>query len=458
MLRNILKNGWVLIIASGLAAFAARCANAGLNIGDRAPEFELEDLNGNTVSLFDILKQDKPVILSFFGSWCDICLKEITELPEVTKQSDALVYLVGLDGDKENLARFANKHSVQFPILWDTKARVMGRKYDLMRGAILLVPKTVVVLPTGEIGYIAESYDEHKKEALAEKLTQLKGEKWDKPSELAVFFTGSINGRLQPAYSAKKTGGGFIKLLPFLNQQAKKYPNHLLLDTGDFLPYGVSATQAGFVFKAMSLAGYDAIAVGDQDLHFDGFLAVAAKKELPFVASNIALKNDNDKLAGLPEKNVKIGDVKVRILSFISPDTFSFYPEEFSGQFEEKDLKEALKSGKNADLLILLSHAGLEENKKIVAEFKDIDLIIGGHSQEVTAKSEKVGNTLIVQSGGNLETVGKIVLRFDSLHRLFGSSAGNTYEALPLLDAIPDDPRIAALIQESKAPQKREGR
>ena len=204
------------------------------------------------------------------------------------------------------------------------------------------------------------------------------------------------------------------------------------------------------MFKAMALAGYDAIAVGDQDLNFDGFMTASGKKELPFVASNIALKNANGRLPGLAEKNVTAGEVRVRILSFTSAETFSFYPEEFAAQFDVKDLKEALKSGKNSDLLILLSHAGLEENKKIAAEFKEIDLIIGGHSQEITARPEKVGSTLIVQSGGNLETVGKIVLRFDGAHRLLGDAAGSTYLTLPLPDALPDDPRIAALIREAK--------
>lgn len=451
---NTLRNSLAFLLLALLAALAPRCAVAGSNPGERAPNFELEDLSGNIISLSDILSDGKPVVLSFFGTWCEICLKEINDFPEITKDSNASVYLVGLDADKEKLARFVAKQAIKFPVLWDPKARMMGRKYEVLRGAILLVPKTVIIAPSGALEYVSDSYDEQRKAALTAKLAELKDKKWDKPAELAVFFTGSINGRLKPAYSAKKNGGSLIKLLPFLKQQAAKYPNSLLVDTGDFLPYGVSPAKAEPVLKAMALAGYDAIAVGDQDLNSPAFMAASGRKELPFVATTLGLKGTGGKLPGLPEKIVMAGEVRVRILSFVSADAFSFYPEEFTGQVELKDLKEALKDGKKADLLILLSHAGMEENKKIAAEFKELDLVIGGHSQEAVAKPEKAGNAVIVQAGGSLQAVGKVVLRFDDARKL----AGSTYEALPLPDTTPDDPRIAAMAQESKDQPQPAGR
>ena len=46
-------------------------AFAGLSPGDRAPEFELPDLDGNAVSLSDILLKNKLAVLSCFGTWCD---------------------------------------------------------------------------------------------------------------------------------------------------------------------------------------------------------------------------------------------------------------------------------------------------------------------------------------------------------------------------------------------------
>ncbi|OGS55080.1 MAG: hypothetical protein A3J79_01190 [Elusimicrobia bacterium RIFOXYB2_FULL_62_6] len=446
-----------MIFAGALLLLPANGRAAGFSAGDRAPDFELTDLNDKAVSLSGILREDRPVVLSFFGTWCESCLKEMQDLAEIAPKYKAAVYLVGVDADKDKLVRFAEKHKIQFPILWDPKAKTIGRKYDLFRGAFVVVPKAFIISPAGSIEYVSESYDDEKKAVLTAKLAEVAAKKWSKSAEVAVFFTGSANGCLEPSYIHKQAYGGFIKLASFLKQQLAKYPDRLLLDSGDFLSYSASASQGGLVLDAMAAAGYDAVGVGDQDLHFSGFMNVYRGGKLPLVASNVGWKaagepgSDAPALpAGLPEKTVTAGGVKFRILSFTNADTFSLYPEEFTARLKFRDLKEVLKGEKNADFLILLSHAGAEENKKIAEEFRQLDLVIGGHSQEVLAKPLKAGNALIVQSGDNLQNAGKIVLRFDG-NRKFTDYA---YELAPLTNDLPDDPQIAALIKNSKTPAK----
>ncbi|MBI4802152.1 MAG: redoxin domain-containing protein [Elusimicrobia bacterium] len=432
----------ILFFTGLLLLLPVNCLKAGFNAGDRSPDFELPDLSGRMISLSDILREDKPVVLSFFGTWCDSCLKEMTDLAELAPKYNAAVYLVGVDADKGKLERFAAKHKIQFPILWDPKAKTIGKKYDLFRGAFVIVPKTFIISPAGSIEYSAESYDEKRKAALTEKFARLAGKKWQKPDEVAVFFTGSANGYLESCNCYKHPYGGFIKLVSLLRQQILKYSNHILVDSGDFLPYGVNAPQAGPIFKAMSLAGYDAVAVGDQDLRYGGFINEVKKGGLPFLASNVRIKGG---MPGLGDKTIIAGNLKIRIVSFTSSETFSLYPEEFTAKLEFKDLKEVLKDGEKADFLILLSHAGLDENKKIAAEFGQIDLIIAGHSQELLKSPVKAGNALIVQSGGNLQNLGRLILRFDG-----GKPVDHSYEVFPLTNDIPNSPQVEAILQESK--------
>ena len=168
------------------------CAFSAPAPGDRAPDFELTDLEGKSVSLADLTREDRPVVLSFFGTWCVSCLEEMKDLTVMAKQYDAAVYMVGVDADKDALLRFAAKNKIPFPVLWDPKAKTMGKKYDLMRGAFLVVPKTYIISPLGNIEYAAESYDEKRKAALNEKLAALSGRQWDKPAEVAVYFTGFL--------------------------------------------------------------------------------------------------------------------------------------------------------------------------------------------------------------------------------------------------------------------------
>ncbi len=436
MLKNSERSVIELIIAGSL--LLPLCVFAGPAAGDMAPDFDLADLGGKSVSLADMTRGEKPVVLSFFGTWCESCLEEIKDLAVTAPKHNAAVYLVGVDADREKLVRFAAKHKIPFPVLWDPKAGTMGKKYDLLRGAFLVVPKTCIISPAGTIEYAAESYDETRKAALEEKLAALSGRKWDKPSEVAVYFTGSANGRLEA-----RPSGGFIKLVSFLERQAGKYPHRLLLDSGDFLPYGVSAAQAGPVFRALALAGYDAVAVGDQDLSYPGFAVEAAKEKAAFLASNIRFR---DGTPGLAEKTVMAGGLKIRIVSFVSPAAFSLYPEEFTAKLEFRGLKEVLGGEKGADFLILLSHAGLAENEKIAAEFGQLDLIIAGHTGELPGQPLKAGNALIVQSGGDLRNTGRLVLRFSGKKLL-----DHSHELLPLTDDIPDSPLIAAILKEAKS-------
>lgn len=419
------------------------CAFAGLSPGERAPDFELESVDGKIVSLADLTRLDKPVVLSFFGTWCESCMAEMKDLAVLAPKYNAAVYMVGLDGDKDILARFAAKNKIPFPVLWDPKAKALGRKYDLMRGAFLVVPKTYILSPAGNIEHVSEAYDEKTKTALEEKLAALKGKKWDKPTEVAIYFTGSANGYLESCNCFRHPYGGLIKLVSFVEQQAGKYPVRILLDSGDFLPYGVTAEQAGYIFRAMSAAGYDAIAVGDQDLSYKGFVGEAVKKKAPFVSSNVVFGGG---APGLSEKTITAGGLKIRIMAFADPETFSLYPEDFKSKLAFKDMKEVLKNGKNSDFLIFLSHGDPEESRKIAAEFSQIDLVIAGHSQELLKRPIKAGNALIVQSGGNIQNVGRLILRFDGKGKLLDYS----HQVFPLSNDIPDSPRIAEILKESK--------
>lgn len=95
-----------------------------LSIGDNAPNFSLLDLNGNTISLGDILK-DKEVILSFWASWCPECRQQMPILDGLVKYRDK-VEIIGVNtGEaRKAAASFIKEIGIKYRILLDTQGQV----------------------------------------------------------------------------------------------------------------------------------------------------------------------------------------------------------------------------------------------------------------------------------------------------------------------------------------------
>src|SRR5699024_11314526 len=53
---------------------------AEIEVGEEAPDFELETLDGETTKLSDL--KGKKVILNFWATWCPPCQKEMPEMQE----------------------------------------------------------------------------------------------------------------------------------------------------------------------------------------------------------------------------------------------------------------------------------------------------------------------------------------------------------------------------------------
>ena len=66
---------------------------------------------------------------------------------------------------------------------------------------------------------------------------------------------------------------------------------------------------------------------------------------------------------------------------------------------------------KKADLVIVLSHLGIEGDRDLAEEVRGIHLIIGGHSGVVSRDPLHVGETLIVRTGPGGEYVGRVLHR-----------------------------------------------
>ena len=88
-----------------------------------APDFTLEDIDGNTVCL-DSLLADGPVFMSFWALWCKMCIKELDALKPYYDEFDSLgVHMLAISVDRARsvpkVKPFALSHKWKYVVVLD---------------------------------------------------------------------------------------------------------------------------------------------------------------------------------------------------------------------------------------------------------------------------------------------------------------------------------------------------
>lgn len=241
---------------------------------------------------------------------------------------------------------------------------------------------------------------------------------------LIIFTTNDLHGRIKPfSYQNQTEVGGAARRTTIY----KTEPNALILDAGDY-------AQGTLYFKVipqnvnleiLEQQSYDAITLGNHE--FDkgtDYIKKSAKfSKIPFLNCNIKFK---DKELNELIKNYiikEINGIKIGIIGVLDSSvkaTSSANPNEYFVYDEIKSIKKQIKKiASKTDLIIILSHSGLEKDKIMAKQVEGIDLIIGGHSHtmlespiEIEQKSGK--KVLISQNGEFGATVGKWDLKVEN--------------------------------------------
>jgi thiol-disulfide isomerase/thioredoxin len=129
----------MLALALGASVVGAQPAR----VGAPAPEIDLPTLAGGRVRLTEL--RGKPVVVSFWGSWCLPCRSEFPELVRAHREhAPGGLYILGVNGRDQELStkdvrKFVDEFSVPFQVALDTRGKAQ-RTYRL-RG----LPTTVFI-------------------------------------------------------------------------------------------------------------------------------------------------------------------------------------------------------------------------------------------------------------------------------------------------------------------------
>lgn len=118
-----------------------------LRAGDRAPDFELSDQHGNTVTLAGLLANG-PVVLFFYPQAMTTgCTREACHFRDIAAEFEAVgAQRIGISADPvDKQAEFDDKHGLGYPLLSDPDRVVAGAFGVSRRGPLPTKRATFVI-------------------------------------------------------------------------------------------------------------------------------------------------------------------------------------------------------------------------------------------------------------------------------------------------------------------------
>ena len=153
---------------------AAACSRSGSSpqVGSVAPDFRAEDLTGKTIFLNAEL--ERPVVLTFFATWCAPCREEVSRFIELHDRlggSAGILCDVVDPENKDEVRSFASGLDIPYPMLMDE-----GQKIRSTYG-VWGLPATFVVGTDGRIQSRFTYVGEDEARALAETVERMVGKR-----------------------------------------------------------------------------------------------------------------------------------------------------------------------------------------------------------------------------------------------------------------------------------------
>jgi sulfur-oxidizing protein SoxB len=258
--------------------------------------------------------------------------------------------------------------------------------------------------------------------------------------------------------------GGFAHLATLVKRLRADRPGALLLDGGDtWQGSGPSLwTQGADMIAACRQLGVDVMTGHWEFTYGEKRVKEAVEKELgkiEFVAQNVKTTDFGDPVFK-PSTTRTINGVPVAVIGQAFPYTpianpRHFIPEWTMGIQEEELQKhvDAARAG-GAQVVMLLSHNGMDVDLKLASRVRGIDAILGGHTHDGVPQPTLVknagGQTLVTNAGSNTKFLGVLDLDVKG-----GKVTDFRYRLLPVFaNLLPADPEMDALVKRLRAPHE----
>ena len=141
------------------------------------PAIQLKDINGKAVRTDTLSNGGKPIVISFFATWCKPCNRELKAIQEVYEdwQQETGVRIIAISIDEgQNIQKvkpLVDGYGWEYQILLDPNSdfrRAMG---------VNLIPPSFIIDGNGKVAYSHSGYTEGAEAELYEKVKEIAGVK-----------------------------------------------------------------------------------------------------------------------------------------------------------------------------------------------------------------------------------------------------------------------------------------
>ncbi len=259
--------------------------------------------------------------------------------------------------------------------------------------------------------------------------------------------------------------GGFAHLATLVKKVREQRPGALLLDGGDtWQGSGTSYwTNAQDMVDAQKLLGVDIMTPHwEMTYGADRVMEIIEndfKDHIDFLAQNV-VDNDWGEAVFKPYVIREINGVPTAIIGQAFPYTPIANPRflipDWSFGIRDDRMQEMVDEvrGKGAQVVIVLSHNGMDVDLKMASRVTGIDAIMGGHTHDAVPRPVEVANaggkTLVTNAGSNGKFLGLLDLDVRN-----GKIQGYQYHLIPVFsNLLEPDAEMAAYIDKVRAPYK----
>ena len=253
------------------------------------------------------------------------------------------------------------------------------------------------------------------------------------PKQITILHTNDMHASFLPheAYWMRTTPkplvGGFNELAFAIDSVKKTKTATLLLDAGDLMTGNpitdrvYKGAEGGGLVEMLNLMGYEGMEPGnhDFDISYANFLKLASIAKFPVFTANLV-----DEKSGLPITKkeyiiVEKNGLKIGIFGLMSREYYSLVSVSSTKGVkllpyiaQAKKMIDLLRP--QTDLVIALTHTGVDDDSILAASVKGLDVIIGGHSHTRLKKPKYINGVIIAQTGSNAENLGVLDLTVEN--------------------------------------------